>query len=68
MTAGQGPFEPDPAGGDGADGGTHLVLVNAAGLLSLWPVWRAVPDGWTVRSGPAPYDTCAAAVGSAPGV
>jgi MbtH protein len=25
------------------------VLVNDEGRYSLWPVFAAVPDGWTVR-------------------
>ncbi|MGW5333877.1 MbtH family NRPS accessory protein [Streptomyces bauhiniae] len=57
MTPGDGPFDPAP---DGAD--THLVLTDGAGRLSLWPVWRALPDGWTVLAGAAPYAVCVARV------
>lgn len=28
--------------------GEFLVLVNAAGQLSLWPTFAAVPSGWEV--------------------
>ncbi|CAL9286532.1 MbtH family NRPS accessory protein [Streptomyces sp. SudanB182_2057] len=49
-----GPF--DAPCDDGADG--HLVLENADGQRSLWPVWRAVPAGWTARFGPAPHAAC----------
>jgi MbtH protein len=37
------PFEDDAA--------TFLVLVNHEGQHSLWPVFAAVPDGWTVAHG-----------------
>ncbi|CAM5312736.1 amino acid adenylation domain-containing protein [Streptomyces atroolivaceus] len=50
-----GPFDPGPEGR-----ATHLVLENAIGRLSLWPVWREVPEGWSVRFGPAPHEVCAA--------
>jgi len=53
MTAPSGPFDPGPGGG-----GTHLVLANARGHLSLWPAWRAVPSGWDAHFGPAPHDVC----------
>ncbi|MFD7687479.1 MbtH family NRPS accessory protein [Streptomyces sp. NPDC059781] len=49
-----GPFDPGPD--DGREG--HLVLENAEGRRSLWPVWRAVPSGWTPRFGPAPHERC----------
>ncbi|MFC8592092.1 amino acid adenylation domain-containing protein [Streptomyces atroolivaceus] len=51
----RGPFDPGPEGR-----ATHLVLENAVGRLSLWPVWREVPEGWSVRFGPAPHEVCAA--------
>ncbi|MFB8775918.1 MbtH family NRPS accessory protein [Streptomyces broussonetiae] len=54
MTGAHGPFDPGP---DGLD--THLVLENGLGQLSLWPVWRALPSGWTARFGPAPHEACA---------
>ncbi|MFH8756046.1 amino acid adenylation domain-containing protein [Streptomyces atroolivaceus] len=50
-----GPFGPGPEGR-----ATHLVLENAIGRLSLWPVWREAPEGWSVRFGPAPHEVCAA--------
>ncbi|GGZ24696.1 MbtH family NRPS accessory protein [Streptomyces nitrosporeus] len=53
MSGEAGPF--DPAAGES---GTHLVLENSAGRTSLWPVWREVPAGWSVRFGPAPYASC----------
>ncbi|WP_455678797.1 MbtH family NRPS accessory protein [Streptomyces atroolivaceus] len=36
------------------------MLENAIGRLSLWPVWREAPEGWSVRFGPAPHEVCAA--------
>ncbi|MFJ6852231.1 MbtH family NRPS accessory protein [Streptomyces sp. NPDC091271] len=57
MSTASGPFDPGPEGR-----ATHLVLENAAGQLSLWPVWREVPAGWSVRFGPAPHTACAAAL------
>jgi MbtH protein len=33
-----------------------LVLVNAEGQHSLWPVPLPVPDGWTVAHGQATRD------------
>ncbi|MCX5415680.1 MbtH family NRPS accessory protein [Streptomyces sp. NBC_00059] len=54
MSTRSGPFDPGPEGV-----ATHLVLENDEGLLSLWPVWREVPAGWSVRFGPAPYEACA---------
>ncbi|WP_326701204.1 MbtH family protein [Streptomyces sp. NBC_01754] len=53
MNRDAGPFDPGPEDAD-----TCLVLENAEGRLSLWPVWRAVPPGWTVRFGPAPHAAC----------
>ncbi|MBL1286359.1 MbtH family NRPS accessory protein [Streptomyces sp. NPDC057067] len=55
MSTGNSPFDPGPEGR-----ATHLVLENTAGRLSLWPVWREVPAGWSVRFGPAPHAACAA--------
>ncbi|MFJ8980676.1 MbtH family NRPS accessory protein [Streptomyces sp. NPDC102282] len=57
MSARSGPFDPGPE-----DRATHLVLENAQGQLSFWPVWREVPEGWSVRFGPAPHGACAAAL------
>nr|APD71908.1 non-ribosomal peptide synthetase 9 [Streptomyces sp.] len=56
VSARRGPFDRGPEGR-----ATHLVLANALGQSSLWPVWREVPAGWTVRFGPAPHEACAAA-------
>ncbi|MCZ9338843.1 MbtH family protein [Streptomyces sp. TRM76130] len=41
------------------------MLENAEGLRSLWPAWRAVPDGWTARFGPAPHAECLSRVAEA---
>ncbi len=30
------------------ENGTFSVLVNDEGQHSLWPVFAAIPDGWTV--------------------
>lgn len=49
-----GPFDP---GAEGQD--THLVVENARGQSSLWPAWRAVPQGWSALFGPAPHEACA---------
>ena len=38
------------------------VLVNAEGQYSLWPVFAAVPDGWTVAIGPDIRQACLAYV------
>uniref|UniRef100_A0AAU3GPS3 MbtH family protein n=1 Tax=Streptomyces sp. NBC_01401 TaxID=2903854 RepID=A0AAU3GPS3_9ACTN len=57
--SGPGPFDPGPEGR-----ATHLVLANDRGQLSLWPVWRQVPAGWSVRFGPAPHRECVAALES----
>lgn len=35
-----------------------LVLCNAQQQYSLWPVFAAVPQGWTPVHGPAPRDVC----------
>jgi MbtH protein len=34
------------------------VLVNAEKQHSLWPVFAAVPDGWTVAAGPDARQNC----------
>ncbi|MDQ0792602.1 MbtH family NRPS accessory protein [Streptomyces sp. B1I3] len=49
MNGESGPFDPGAE-----DDATHLVLENARGQLSLWPVWREVPPGWSARPGPPP--------------
>ncbi|MGB8946221.1 MAG: MbtH family NRPS accessory protein [Streptomyces sp.] len=64
MTTTPGPF--DPVGTDtGTDTGadaepTHLILENALGEYSLWPVFRAAPEGWTSVYGPETYGRCVA--------
>lgn len=42
---------------DDADG-RYLVLVNAEGAHSLWPVFVDVPAGWRVVHGPDGRDAC----------
>ncbi|MFG2497643.1 MbtH family NRPS accessory protein [Streptomyces sp. NPDC048441] len=55
-----GPFDPvDSAPGTDAEP-THLVLRNALGEYSLWPVFRQAPDGWTTVYGPESYGRCVA--------
>ncbi|MEU3737347.1 MbtH family NRPS accessory protein [Streptomyces sp. NPDC032198] len=56
MTTTPGPF--DPAGADAEP--THLILENALGEYSLWPVFRAAPEGWTSVYGPQTYGRCMA--------
>ncbi len=34
--------------------GEFLVLANARGEHSLWPLFAAVPDGWSTVHGPGP--------------
>lgn len=36
----------------------YLVLVNAEGQYSLWPVFAEVPAGWDVAHGPAGRQDC----------
>ena len=36
----------------------YLTLVNDEGQFSLWPAFKAVPDGWTAVIGPSPRETC----------
>ncbi|TGB13586.1 MbtH family NRPS accessory protein [Streptomyces sp. MZ04] len=58
MTTTPGPF--DPAGQDDPAEPTHLVLENALGEHSLWPVFRPAPEGWRAVYGPEPYGRCVA--------
>lgn len=37
-----------------------LVLVNGQRQYSLWPVFLAVPAGWSAMFGPAPRAECVA--------
>ncbi|MEV2243490.1 MbtH family NRPS accessory protein [Streptomyces sp. NPDC049970] len=61
MSARTGPLDPGPE-----DVATHQVLESTAGPRSLWPAWREVPAGWSVRFGPAPYGACAHALERGP--
>lgn len=36
----------------------YLVLVNSEGQHSLWPVFAAVPAGWSTVFGPAGRKEC----------
>lgn len=40
------------------DDALFLVLRNMAGQHSLWPQFRAVPDGWTRVHGPDSRSAC----------
>lgn len=42
--------------------GQFLVLRNAAGQWSLWPVFAPVPAGWTDTFGPESRGACLAFV------
>ncbi|MET7419662.1 MbtH family protein [Dactylosporangium sp. NPDC005555] len=42
------------------ESGTFLVLVNDEGQHSLWPLFAAVPDGWTTTHGPDKREACLA--------
>ncbi|MEV0318566.1 MbtH family NRPS accessory protein [Streptomyces sp. NPDC050658] len=64
MTNTPGPF--DPADTDDAAAPTHLVLENALGEHSLWPVFRPVPEGWQAVYGPEPHGRCLAHLQEAP--
>lgn len=44
------PFEDDDA--------LYVVLRNADGQQSIWPVFAAVPDGWQVVFGPDARHAC----------
>jgi MbtH protein len=35
-----------------------LVLINAEGQHSLWPVFAKLPAGWTAAHGPASHQGC----------
>jgi uncharacterized protein YbdZ (MbtH family) len=61
MTTTPGPFDPaEPAATGEAAEPTHLVLGNALGEYSLWPVFRRVPEGWNTVYGPESYGRCVA--------
>ncbi|MFE1290334.1 MbtH family NRPS accessory protein [Streptomyces sp. NPDC058751] len=57
---GANPFDAPPA----AEHESHLVLSDGRGALSLWPAWKAVPEGWHVLLGPAPHARCLDLVGA----
>ncbi|MDX6744048.1 MbtH family protein [Actinocorallia sp. A-T 12471] len=40
------------------ENGTFLVLVNAEGQHSLWPVFAGTPEGWTAAHGPDTRAAC----------
>lgn len=40
------------------ENGTFHALVNDEGQYSLWPAFVPVPDGWSVRLGPAGRQEC----------
>ncbi|WP_145968980.1 MbtH family protein [Streptomyces hyaluromycini] len=40
----------------------HLVVVNDEGQHSLWPVFAAIPEGWTRAFGPDARQACLAYV------
>lgn len=40
------------------ENGTFYALVNAEGQYSLWPVFAAVPAGWSVSHGPDSRPAC----------
>jgi MbtH protein len=58
------PFDaPEP---ESAPEATHLVLRNADGAHSLWPVFREVPDGWESVHGPATHASCVSRLQESP--
>ncbi|MEV6070420.1 MbtH family protein [Nocardia sp. NPDC052001] len=44
------PFDDDDA--------QFYVLVNEEAQHSLWPIFAAIPGGWTIAHGPAQRRTC----------
>lgn len=63
MTTTPGPFDPVTPVDTDTDTGpepTHLILENALGEYSLWPVFRASPEGWSTVYGPETYGRCVA--------
>ncbi|MGW5171764.1 MbtH family NRPS accessory protein [Streptomyces nodosus] len=65
MTAVTSPFDPPAAPSEKRE--SHLVLHDDRGTLSLWPVWRAVPEGWHTLFGPASYASCLHRIAAAEG-
>ncbi|MFE6160928.1 MbtH family NRPS accessory protein [Streptomyces sp. NPDC056486] len=60
MTTTPGPFDPVDTDSGSDTEPTHLILENALGEYSLWPVFRRAPDGWTAVYGPETYGRCVA--------
>ncbi|GHH35662.1 MbtH family NRPS accessory protein [Streptomyces candidus] len=58
------PFDPPGTSADAEP--THLVLRSTHGAYSLWPVFRAVPEGWDTVHGPAAYGQCLAHLQESP--
>lgn len=50
---------------DRGDEPSHVLLVNAAGEHSLWPVFAEVPAGWRTVLPASPHRDCAAAAQAA---
>jgi MbtH protein len=40
------------------DSGIYIVLVNEEGQYSLWPDFRAIPDGWKAVGPRGPRKEC----------
>lgn len=40
------------------DNAQFYVLINDEGEHSLWPIFAAVPGGWTIAHGAAPRHSC----------
>jgi MbtH protein len=40
------------------DSGQFFVLVNEERQHSLWPVFAAIPAGWTAHFGPSGHKNC----------
>lgn len=61
MTTTPGPFDPVDTGTTtvGTEE-THVILENALGEHSLWPVFRRAPEGWATVYGPQTYGRCVA--------
>ena len=38
--------------------GVFLALINAEGQYSLWPQFCEVPEGWSIKFGPAARQSC----------
>lgn len=40
----------------------YYALINQEEQYSLWPDYKAIPDGWKAKFGPMPKDECMAYV------